>query len=105
MQGYKIGNIDSVIVAQSPKLSAYIDSMRRNIAKACKTDINNISIKATTEGVSFTGEKLGVSAHCVCLLNKNNYFPIMVEKYVAIAYNISYLINGGDGMSNNKVVQ
>lgn len=70
-RGYKIGNIDSVIVAQSPKLSAYIDSMRRNIAKACKTDINNISIKATTEeGLGFTGEKLGISAHCVCLLKQ-----------------------------------
>lgn len=69
--GYKIGNIDSVIVAQSPKLSAYIDSMRENIAKACKTDVSNISIKATTEeGLGFTGEKLGIVAHCICLLNQ-----------------------------------
>ncbi len=70
-KGYKIGNIDSVIVAQSPKLSAYIDNMRNNIAKACKTDIFNISIKATTEeGLGFTGEKLGISAHCICLLEQ-----------------------------------
>ncbi|HHX57878.1 MAG TPA: 2-C-methyl-D-erythritol 2,4-cyclodiphosphate synthase [Clostridiales bacterium] len=70
-KGYKIGNIDSVIVAQSPKLSAYIDNMRVNIAKACKTDVSNISIKATTEeGLGFTGEKLGISAHCICLLEQ-----------------------------------
>lgn len=67
--GYKIGNIDSTICAQSPKLAPFIEKMRNNIAKACNTDIRNISVKATTEEhLGFTGEGLGISATAVCLI-------------------------------------
>lgn len=69
--GYTIVNIDATVVAQSPKLSPYIDSMRENLAIALHTDVNNISVKATTEEhLGFTGEELGISAHAVCLIEK-----------------------------------
>lgn len=70
-KGYEINNIDSIIVAQSPKMAPYIEQMRRNIATVLNTDINNISVKATTEeGLGFTGEKQGISSQSICLLNK-----------------------------------
>lgn len=71
-KGYKIGNIDSTICAEKPKLSPYIMNMRENIAKACKCDLEQISVKATTEeGLGFTGSGLGISATAVCLLEKS----------------------------------
>lgn len=71
-EGYKIVNIDSTILAQAPKLRPYIDTMRENIAKHCGFELNEISIKATTEeGLGFTGEKLAMAAHAVVLLEKN----------------------------------
>lgn len=70
-EGYKIGNIDATIIAQKPKLAPYITEMRKNIAKTCKCDISQISVKATTEEkLGFTGELLGISAHSVSLLEK-----------------------------------
>lgn len=69
--GYIIGNIDATIIAQSPKLSPYIETMRQNIADVCGCDISQISVKATTEEkLGFTGEKLGMSAHSVALMIK-----------------------------------
>ena len=71
-KGYKIGNVDSVICAQKPKLSGYILEMRKNIAKVLETDIENISIKATTtEHLGFEGREEGISSHAVVLLEKN----------------------------------
>ena len=68
-KGYSIGNLDATIIAQAPKMAPYIEQMRKNIAEDCNIDINNINIKATTEeGIGFTGEKLGISANCVCLI-------------------------------------
>lgn len=69
--GYRIGNIDSTLCAQKPKLSPYINTMRKNIANVCGCDISQISVKATTEEkMGFTGEGLGMSATAVCLLEK-----------------------------------
>ncbi len=71
--GYKIINIDSTIIAQKPKLKNYIVPMREKIAKACNMELEKISVKATTEeGLGFTGELLGISAHAVCLIEKAN---------------------------------
>lgn len=71
--GYSLGNIDATILAQKPKLAPYIDSMRENIANAIGCDISQVSVKATTEEkLGFTGEGLGISAHCVALLQKIN---------------------------------
>lgn len=69
--GYKIGNIDATVIAQSPKLAPYIMKMRENIAAVCGCEVSQIGIKATTEEkLGFTGEKLGISAHAVALMTK-----------------------------------
>lgn len=69
--GYYIVNIDSTVIAQAPKLAPYIEQMRINIATALGIDMNDISVKATTEEkLGFTGEKLGIAAHAVCLIEK-----------------------------------
>jgi 2-C-methyl-D-erythritol 2,4-cyclodiphosphate synthase len=69
--GYKIENIDSTIIAQKPKMAAYIFEMRSNISMALKVDIDMINVKATTEeGLGFTGREEGISAQSICLLNK-----------------------------------
>lgn len=66
---FYIGNIDCTILAQAPKLQPYIKQMTLIIANACNISISSINIKATTEeGLGFTGEKLGISAHCVCII-------------------------------------
>lgn len=71
--GYTVGNIDSTIICQAPKLAPYIDTMRSNIAAAAGCDISRISVKATTEErLGFTGAKEGISAHAVCILYKAN---------------------------------
>ena len=68
--GYTVNNIDSTILCQRPKLRSYIDDMRKNIAAACRCDISQISVKATTEeGLGFTGKGEGIAAHAVCLLS------------------------------------
>ena len=67
--GYEIGNIDSTILAQAPKLAPHINSMRANIAGACGVDISQISVKATTEEkLGFIGSGEGMAAHAVALL-------------------------------------
>lgn len=72
MKGYKVVNIDATVLAQAPKLRPFIDEMRGNIAAACGTDVDCISVKATTEeGLGFTGSGEGIAAHCVCLIDKN----------------------------------
>lgn len=67
--GYSIGNIDSTVIAQKPKLAPHIENMRKNLAKACGIDVSCVSVKATTEErLGFTGRLEGVSAHAVCVL-------------------------------------
>ena len=67
--GFSVVNIDSTIIAEKPKMSPYIEKMRENIAKALCTDINNISVKATTEeGLGFSGKGDGICAHAVCII-------------------------------------
>jgi len=69
--GYRINNLDCIIAAQKPKLAPYIDEMRRNIAKALNTEIENVGIKATTtEGLGFEGREEGISSQAVALLVK-----------------------------------
>ena len=72
--GYRIVNVDSTILAQAPKLAPHIGKMRINIARALDIDLDAVSVKATTEeGLGFTGEKLGIAAHAVCLIEKAYY--------------------------------
>ena len=66
---YKIVNIDSIVIAQKPKLAPHIDQMRKNIANACEIDLSQVSVKATTEEkLGFTGRLEGISSHAVCLI-------------------------------------
>ncbi len=70
-EGYVLSNVDATVLAQAPKLAPYIVPMRENIAKALKTDVANVSVKATTEeGLGFTGAKQGMAAHAVCCIEK-----------------------------------
>ena len=67
--GYRLGNLDVTVIAQRPKLAPYINQMRQNLAAALRTELQNISVKATTEEhLGFTGSGDGIAAHAVCLL-------------------------------------
>lgn len=68
--GYLIENIDSTIIAQQPKLLNYRPRMEENIAEALGIEVNQVSVKATTEeGLGFTGTGEGISAQAICLLS------------------------------------
>ena len=68
-RGYTVGNIDSTIVAQRPKMAPHIPQMRQNIADALGINIDCISVKATTtEHLGFEGRQEGISAHAIALL-------------------------------------
>lgn len=67
--GYRVGNIDATILAQRPKLAPHIPQMRTNLANRLGIEVDQVSIKATTEeGLGFTGTGEGMAAHAVCLL-------------------------------------
>lgn len=71
-KGYTIGNIDSTICLQRPKVKDYIPKMQAELAKALDIEPQQISIKATTtEKLGFVGREEGVSAYAVVLLRKN----------------------------------
>lgn len=68
-KGIRIINIDSIIVAQKPKMRPYIPEMEKNIAAALDINIDDINIKATTEEeLGFTGSGEGISSKAVCLI-------------------------------------
>jgi len=70
-KGFKIGNIDSIIVAQKPKMAPFIALMRENIANALECDIDAVSVKATTtEKLGFEGREEGISSYAVVLLEE-----------------------------------
>lgn len=67
--GYRVGNIDATILAQRPKLAPHIPQMRTNLANRLGIEVDQVSVKATTEeGLGFTGTGEGMAAHAVCLL-------------------------------------
>lgn len=69
-KGYTVGNIDSTIVAQRPKLAPYIQQMRQAMADALDIDVEQVSVKATTtERLGFEGREEGISAQAIALLN------------------------------------
>ncbi len=71
-KGFELGNIDSVISLQKPKIKDYIPEMQNTIANVLGTDIENVSIKATTtEELGFEGREEGVSAQAVVIIFKN----------------------------------
>jgi 2-C-methyl-D-erythritol 2,4-cyclodiphosphate synthase len=70
-RGYSVGNIDSVIIADKPKLADYIQKMRINIGRLCKISPNAVSVKATTEeGLGLAGQGIGAKAVCTIFLSE-----------------------------------
>lgn len=68
---FKISNIDSIIIAQSPKMLPYISKMKENIAKILDLNFEQVSVKATTtENLGFEGRKEGISSQAVVLLEE-----------------------------------
>ena len=68
-KGYEIENIDSIVVAQKPKVAKFIPDMRKNIAGILGINIEKVNVKATTtEKLGFEGREEGISSYAVCLL-------------------------------------
>ena len=68
-KGWAVGNIDSTIVAQAPKMAPHIDAMRSNIAADLNVALDAVNVKATTtERLGFTGREEGIAVHAVALL-------------------------------------
>lgn len=70
-KGYRINNIDSVIIAQSPLVAPYVNSMRDKIAAALRMEIEDVMVKGkTTDGLGVTGRGEGIAAEAVVLLSE-----------------------------------
>ncbi len=68
-KGLCVSNLDSVVIAESPKVLPYRDAMIKNIANALEIDVKQVNVKATTsEGIGAIGKGEGISAYAVCLL-------------------------------------
>ena len=67
--GYRVGNVDAIIIAQKPKMAPHIEQMRVNLAKAMCVDVSRVSVKATTtERLGFTGRGEGIASQAAVLL-------------------------------------
>jgi 2-C-methyl-D-erythritol 2,4-cyclodiphosphate synthase len=70
-KGYRIVNIDAVIIAEEPKVSPYREKIKARLAEILETDIMSVSVKGkTTEGLGFTGRREGIAVQAVVLLEK-----------------------------------
>ena len=70
-KGYRFGNADITVCAEQPKLNPYVEEMKKCLASVINTDVDNMSIKATTtEKLGFTGRQEGISAYAVVLIEK-----------------------------------
>lgn len=69
--GFSVGNVDAVIIAQKPKMAPHIPQMRKNLAEAMRIPEARVNVKATTEeGLGFTGRGEGIASQSVCLLEE-----------------------------------
>lgn len=70
-KGYQIGNIDTTIICEKPKIKPYISSIQTNLSEILGINHKQISIKATTtEKLGFCGREEGIAVQAVCLLEK-----------------------------------
>ncbi len=71
-KGWRVGNIDATVAAQRPKLSPHIPAMQQTLARVMGVEEDCVSIKATTtERLGFEGREEGISASCVCLIERD----------------------------------
>lgn len=71
-RGWRIGNVDVVLIAQRPKISPFVPQMRERIAQALGVSIEQVGVRGkTAEGLGALGEGLGMAAHAVCMVYKN----------------------------------
>lgn len=81
---FYIENVDATIIAQKPKMAAFIPDMVENIAAALEIPITRVNIKATTEeGLGFTGEGLGISSQAICMLGTIENYSYDPEEVAA----------------------
>jgi 2-C-methyl-D-erythritol 2,4-cyclodiphosphate synthase len=70
-KGYSIGNIDSTVVAEQPKLASIIPSIQKKLAEVCGVDEDLVSVKAkTNEKLGYLGQEQGIAAYAVCMIQK-----------------------------------
>jgi 2-C-methyl-D-erythritol 2,4-cyclodiphosphate synthase len=70
-KGYRIVNIDTVVITEEPKVSPYREKIKTRLAEILKIDVTSVSVKGkTTEGLGFTGRKEGIAVQAVVLLEK-----------------------------------
>lgn len=70
-RAYRLHNLDTVVIAQRPRLAAYIPTIRRNVAELLSTDFGSISVKAkTAESLGALGRGEGIAVHAVCLITQ-----------------------------------
>ena len=69
---YSIVNIDATVICEFPKLTPYIDQIKKNIASDCNIDLDRVNVKATTtETLGFTGRGEGIAVQAICLIESN----------------------------------
>jgi len=69
LRRYRVGNVDTTVIAQAPRLAKFVDDMRRNIAADLGCEVECVSVKATTtERLGFTGREEGIAALATVLL-------------------------------------
>jgi 2-C-methyl-D-erythritol 2,4-cyclodiphosphate synthase len=72
-RAYRLHNLDAVVIAQKPRLVAYIPAIRRNLADLLATDLGSISVKAkTAESLGALGRGEGIAVHVVCLITQES---------------------------------
>lgn len=70
-EGYEVGNVDSIVCAQKPKISPHIATMRQTLADTMGVEVDQVSVKATTtEHLGFEGREEGISAYATVLIEK-----------------------------------
>jgi 2-C-methyl-D-erythritol 2,4-cyclodiphosphate synthase len=73
-QAYRLHNLDAVVIAQKPRLAAYIPAIRRNLADLLSTDLGSLSVKVkTAESLGALGRGEGIAVHAVCLLTQDGH--------------------------------
>jgi 2-C-methyl-D-erythritol 2,4-cyclodiphosphate synthase len=73
-QDYRLHNLDTVVIAQRPRLALYIPAIRRNVADLLATDLGSISVKAkTAESIGALGRSEGIAVHAVCLITQGSH--------------------------------